>query len=427
MKFRTYSLLVIGVAATVVGMGFLLTARTAYYSGLVTAAEVELLRASGKWRSQRSQQGASEAAPIPSGNVRMVARYGDLDSRLRELFSESELRPGRTYRFELPPSSSSAGGNAFLMRVTDDAGDFYVVLEPEANPPERWTMLRRERLLGAAAPLFFGVALCGGLLYLMLDRGSRRLLALSQWAGSLRGAEGGREPPDFGFQEVNKLARALQSSVEAVAESGRRERAFSRFASHELRSPLAVISANIDILELSASGSGPNGAAALRRMRRAVEHMTNLTQSLLWLAKSETGLPSPEPVDLLEVCRDLVAENDYLAQGRPVQVDIAGDEQAVMVPRTFCEIVLRNLVRNALQYTESGTIRIAVQGDSVAVLNPVDFAPPSAARNRAQPDEHGFGIGMLLVETIAERLGWKLEVLDDAQWHSVTVRFRPLT
>jgi signal transduction histidine kinase len=268
-----------------------------------------------------------------------------------------------------------------------------------------------------------GVLVCIGFFYVMLDRGGRRLASLARWAGTLGPHAVAGEVPDFRFEEVNQLARALHGSFVAVADSVRREQEFSRFVSHELRSPLAVISANVDILESSPRNAGDT-AAALLRMRHAVNRITNVSQALLWLTKAEVELPEAEPVDLVECCRQLVRENEYLRRGREVEVAVGGDPAALELLRVFCEIVLRNVIRNALQYAQAGTVRIDVAQGAVTVTNPVDERRfPGIESIEGVGDEHGFGIGMLLVETVAGKLGWTVDIHRGSDGHSVTLKF----
>jgi signal transduction histidine kinase len=190
--------------------------------------------------------------------------------------------------------------------------------------------------------------------------------------------------------------------------------------SHELRTPLAAMQGNIEVLERGAARDPELLHESLTDMRREVGRLIRMTNDLLLLGQSETGIQlRREPVEidtlLLEVLREL----------RPLAGEVklrlgAEDQAMVLGDRDRLKQALLNLGVNALQHTQSeGTVTLSLelQDARVAIavadtgagiapeLLPHVFqrffrADPSRNRNRG-----GAGLGLSIVKWIAEAHG----------------------
>ena len=193
-------------------------------------------------------------------------------------------------------------------------------------------------------------------------------------------------------------------------------------ASHELRSPLSVIRAEVDVA-LAAPDAEPE---ELREMARAVIRATERTEALLegllTLTTSQRGLAGREPVDVAEAVRAAAHAVAPAAASTGVEVHLeARGEAWVDGDRELLRRLVENLLENAVRYNdERGWARVsaAARGDEVriAVANTGAELPPDAVGRLTQPFERlgrraggrGAGLGLSIVEAVTAAHGGRL-------------------
>ena len=210
--------------------------------------------------------------------------------------------------------------------------------------------------------------------------------------------------------ELGILARALDAHTSQLRAFLDRERFFTGDVSHELRTPLTVIMGAAEILLQD------DTQAALRapslRIYRAAQEATECVTVLLLLARAP-GVDEVEPVSVSAVARRETERHQAMVADKPVVLRCVGDADVVVrAPRELCTSAIGNLVRNACQYTESGTVTVSLAPNRVIVE---DTGPglPDAVRQvlgqaeRAAPSSGsaGTGLGLSLVTRICEYLG----------------------
>ena len=242
------------------------------------------------------------------------------------------------------------------------------------------------------------------LAWLLVRKISQPIGRLSRWADGLTLADLDNPLPDHRYRELDLVAERLFGAFERIAQVMENEHRFLRNASHELRTPIAVMSSTLEVLDKLAART-PRGAAedkAIARLNRAVRTMQQLTETLLWLGRDTENLPPAEPVALYELLVSLVADNRYLLSHKQVAIQMSGDEVTLHTQRVPCAIVLTNLVRNAFQYTHEGVVEIALNGDELIIRNQC----LNQQSEQASSSDYGFGLGLVLVEQLTARLGW---------------------
>ncbi|MEF1230904.1 HAMP domain-containing sensor histidine kinase, partial [Vibrio fortis] len=190
------------------------------------------------------------------------------------------------------------------------------------------------------------------------------------------------------------------SSLSSVQESLEREQRFLGYASHELRTPIAVTRTNSELLRKMITKQLPaeKQLEVLDRIERAGFTMTDLTETLLWLNRQEgKSLPS-YPVSLGKSIQQIVGELGYLLQGKSVEVTTTVDQTTLELPEGLCRIVISNLIRNAFQHTENGIVEIAQAGDTLSIVN--RNTEPKIGR-----DDLGFGLGLELTQRLIAQYG----------------------
>jgi signal transduction histidine kinase len=231
--------------------------------------------------------------------------------------------------------------------------------------------------------------------------------------------------------ENEELARQLRvREGEAHAARQRAEEASlakSRFlaaASHDLRQPLHSLSLLLD--HVLHSTQDPKTGQILRQAARSADSLDKLFTGLLDLSRLEAGSLTPEvrQMSLGALLKRL--ENDYrpLAQGKGLAFRCAESDAWVRSDPAMLERVLRNLLDNAVKYTETGEIAVNVEPrdseirvtvrDTGIGIDPADrtriFEEYYQARNPARDRRQGIGLGLAIVKRLCTVLGHAIEV-----------------
>jgi signal transduction histidine kinase len=214
--------------------------------------------------------------------------------------------------------------------------------------------------------------------------------------------------------EALPLIRAVNAALDRLDDAFARQRRFSQDVAHELRTPLAILTTEVDLLE---------DRATAKRLRRDIDGLARLVTQLLDAA--EAPPPAPDRLaDLAEVC---AATADALrpaaaAQGRAIAVSGAPGPVWVRGDPDALGRAVRNLLDNALAHTPAGT-EVELRIVPPATVEVADHGPgvPEAQRmlvferfwraDRRRP--RGAGIGLSLVSEIAARHGGSVSVRDN--------------
>ena len=210
--------------------------------------------------------------------------------------------------------------------------------------------------------------------------------------------------PDFAvdspYDELRRIESALLSSKQEIRRYFRREQEFSRFASHEIRTPLMVMRGSVDILS-ALPLEEPAAHRAVARIDDACHEMVLLTELFLILGRDEIETRHFQSVSLEALIGEMVERLE--TDGRRIDVTVNA-AQTVYVPPVLMKALLRNLTRNAIIHG-SGDIHLNLSEDTLSVRN---------AMAETDTTSQGFGFGLVIVERICERLGWRFTVFREA-------------
>jgi signal transduction histidine kinase len=249
---------------------------------------------------------------------------------------------------------------------------------------------------------------------------ARPVEALYQWAKKLNLVDLEKPIPTFKFKELNSLAEIVHSSIESVGESMTKEREFLKYASHELRTPISILRTNSAFLDKVSPNPSSKEREIRDRIQRASLTMKGITEVLLWLGRDE-DYPIPyEDVELSEFLSQLVAEQQFLFDGKDVDLALKLESCTQYLPKEALRILLTNLIRNAFQHTDSGTINIIQQENKVVIENPYD----EGSFLNKDVNEIGFGLGLKLSHKLADRLDWELRSYQRHRLNIVEIRFK---
>lgn len=235
----------------------------------------------------------------------------------------------------------------------------------------------------------------------------------------------------FAGNELEPIARSIDSYMERLDGFVEREQSFTSTASHELRTPLAVIRGAVELLEAQMADR-PATANALARIQRAVREMTEFTDALLMLSREESGASRSEArCEIRQMLLRVVEDLRSVVAGRRIALDIAQAQSLyVAAPESMVAMVIGNIVRNALQHgtgdeivcrLSDGKLTVANAGTLPGTLPDADLAQTPARRFTTHPGGHG--MGLYLVRRICERYRWGIELKNTSQGVLATVGF----
>ncbi|NMG37800.1 two-component sensor histidine kinase [Chelativorans sp. ZYF759] len=346
-------------------------------------------------------------------------------------------------RSEAAPRQRLAGeGEGFSQTVVDgETWRVYTVLNPGRGVQVMVgdnLKIRQSLVNGVMMGTLFPMTLMlpvGGLLIWLAVRGGLAPLDRMARALSARRADDLRPVGDeSGPAELRPMLAALNGLFARVEAAREREKSFTAFAAHELRTPLAGVKTQAQIA--LASKDPEVRARALAQIAGGVDRSSRLVSQLLDLAAadaSEDDLP-PEPADLGRVLEDAKRAVEPLRQRSGVTFAVAGNlDGRVACNEPLATTALKNVLENALLHSpDGGCIAISTaSGDglvSVVVedegpgMNEDDIEHAAERFFRGQtPLSSGTGLGLAIVETVLKRAGGTLAIANRPGGRGLTV------
>lgn len=236
-----------------------------------------------------------------------------------------------------------------------------------------------------------------------------------------------------GQNALQETVRERTSELEGVnlrlAQISARRQQFISDIGHELRTPLTIMRGEADVTLRKADASPSEYRSALERVRRQVQHTSDLVDDMLFVAASESGNApvAALTVDLAQLVRDVCASvtPGGALGGRDLEVRVDCDEAPVMGDAKRLRRLLLILLENAVQYSPAGSkIAFELDGNSdprvVKVSNSCPDLMPGevelaferyyrgARARRTHP--HGSGLGLPLAKAIAESHGGSISL-----------------
>jgi signal transduction histidine kinase len=272
-----------------------------------------------------------------------------------------------------------------------------------------------EELLPVLLPTLLAALIIGAL---TLQDGLRPLQQIARAAAGITPAASEKRLPSSDLpRELAALVAAINAALDRLDEGFRAQRDFTADAAHQLRTPLAILTAHLDTL-----GNRAEAAA----LRDDVARMSRLVEQLLQVAELEALTLKPEEMtDLSALAVEVAEALAPLAVARGRDIAVLGAEAPVLIHGNHDSLhqALRNLVENALNHTGEGTaVDIAVQARP-PTLSVRDRGPGVAVVDRDKlfqrfwradrSSGRGAGLGLAIVQRIAAAHGAEV-ALDDA-------------
>ncbi|WOT04200.1 sensor histidine kinase [Shewanella youngdeokensis] len=370
-------------------------------------------------KRQAKDQQVTDGQPVKIRGVVVASRWEDLPPQIQANINEQELVPGELMKsidgnpFFSPPK---AGFFAIKMQHGDQVryvSSMFLSPHDLKNRPRKGSHFLYIFLTGLVGIIVFSLAP-----YLILRKVTNPVEKLKNWAKGLNKEQLSQPIPDFHYSELNTLADIVQSSLDSVQESLAREQQFLGYASHELRTPIAVTRTNTELLrKMMLKGlSTEKQLQVLDRIDRASVTMTDLTETLLWLNRQADKSIPLKPVAIGVLTKQLFEELGYLLKGKMVEISFETDDTIQQLPEALCRIVLTNLIRNALQHTCEGQVMVTQKNSLLTISN-------ENLQSDYIKDELGFGLGLELTQRLVKHYGWHYKNVCTDNGHYVEIDF----
>jgi signal transduction histidine kinase len=363
------------------------TRLTAWYVGLL-AVVVACLLAFVVSRLNGGLTGAVDRTL--SGAAAQIRKSGDVDATAvtaAQLVQDGRVTAWRGNLARTPlarapggPLTRRIGGEEYRIRAVGDGGRLVVVAQTLDNVQDASD--RVVTLLAIAVPVALLIAALGG-----------------WWL-------------------AGKALRPLNQSLESLARGVEQRERLIADTSHELRSPLAAMRAELDV----ALDAGEPSLEVLESTREEVDRLSRIVDDLLTLARLDAGAVdvAREPLDLRELAAAVASRLAPLG----VPIEVTGDAAVALADPRHLERALRAVVDNAVK--AGGPVTIGVwRHDGRAGLTVADAGPgvPAAERERiferfARLDpargRGGSGLGLAIARELVEASGGTLELREDS-------------
>ena len=231
--------------------------------------------------------------------------------------------------------------------------------------------------------------------------------------------------------EVAQLARAFDHYQARLDSLLRREQEFTANASHELRTPLTAIHTSCELLADDRM-LAPKSAQRVAAIAKAARRMSTEIEALLLLAR-EQAPGEDQTVSVAEIVNDMVEpyRTELRDRGLGLDIDIAPDAVLTLNPRVL-QLVISNLVRNAIQCTVEGRIGIRFHDDALEISD-TGVGIPASQLDRiferyyrvddARPG--GTGLGLAIAKRVCDQFGWRIHAASvEGQGSTFTLRFK---
>ncbi len=343
-----------------------------------------------------------------------------------------------------PPPDSGRHPRGFVtIRLKDETWRVYTMRSPGddtivevSEKFEARSEVTGRIVWGVSLPLLFVLPVIGLLVWLGVRWGLRDLRRFASGVGA-RTPEHLSPIDETVPAELEPLAQALNQLLAKLQRSLAQERLFTDNAAHELRTPLAALSVQAEVVRNAPPG--PERDAMLDDFSQGVRRTSVLLDQLLTLARLQHATTEAAPVTLREVAAEAIATAYPRALGRRIELSLSGETDVTFRTRkAMAAMLLGNLLDNAIKYSPEGSaveVTIAVEdGDPVVLVRDHGPGIPEAEREavfkrfyrgkgRTEP---GSGLGLAIVRTICDLLPADIALMtpEDGQGLCAKVRLR---
>ena len=220
--------------------------------------------------------------------------------------------------------------------------------------------------------------------------------------------------------EVAMLVAAIEHYRGRIARFVDRERSFTRDASHELRTPITVIRMSADLLAAK-GGLAAEDIKLVDRIQRACRDMQELIDAFLVLSREQGEGLRTEAVDVGDLVAQELEGVQELAEKKGIAIELECDNgPSLNANRRVVSILVSNLIRNAVNYTDRGKVVVRVGARQVQVIDSGRGISEEKLASIYKPhvrgseqSRSGYGVGLAIVKRLCEQNGWQVSLTSE--------------
>lgn len=215
--------------------------------------------------------------------------------------------------------------------------------------------------------------------------------------------------------EIGILARTLESSMQQINDALAREKCFTRDASHELRTPVAIIKNAVEVYR-EKNPTESNNSGLIERISEAAMQMEQTVTTLLVLAREEHTSAKKTSTQLLPLIENSILDHSYLLNEKDVEVSVSDKCNAhVLAQQGMLKVLLDNIISNAFQYTNLGEVNIDFTDNTLIISDTGPGIEKDISENITDASikgsqSTGYGFGLSIVKRLCEHQNWQLSV-----------------
>ncbi|WP_057937148.1 sensor histidine kinase [Algoriphagus resistens] len=216
-------------------------------------------------------------------------------------------------------------------------------------------------------------------------------------------------------KEFKELESAVNALIIRARETFYNQKKFTENASHELQTPLAIISTKLELM-LEKESLDPANAENIEQILQTIQRLTKLNKSLLLLSKIENRqFNEPSLVDFSKLVNQCVEDLEDFANFRNIEISV--DKSAnltYLMDESLASILVSNLIRNAIFHNiPNGKVHIIINENSFQVTNTgkKEELDSSKIFDRFQKETNtnsGTGLGLAIVQAICKLYGFEV-------------------
>ncbi|MEM7564097.1 MAG: histidine kinase dimerization/phospho-acceptor domain-containing protein [Pseudomonadota bacterium] len=213
--------------------------------------------------------------------------------------------------------------------------------------------------------------------------------------------------------EIGQLSHVYADLVDRLAQFIQREKAFTRYASHELMTPISILNNNLELLHNPDLDSEMRDRA-IERLHHAVQQMQRQIEIFLMLAREENIEPAAQPLDWTKLLKRLVSQFPQVSLSLEVL-----SEPVSYIAEPIVQTILTNALGNVVKHglVDQGEYKavLVLQKNRLQLSNEISKAPGDT--------QSRFGFGLEINQKLCQAIGWRFSASRENSEFFVTLEF----
>ena len=226
------------------------------------------------------------------------------------------------------------------------------------------------------------------------------------------------------FDDLNHTVKQLTDRNRSVY---MQQKEFIENASHELQTPIAIFQSKLDNL-MQSSSLQASDASTLSELEQTAQRMARLNKNLLLLSKIDNDqFRNTETIDVAKVLHGIVENVKHVADAENISISLRSEPITIEANKTLIEILLTNLLHNAVRHNQpGGSLMIELRNSKLVISNsgaPLKMDPEKIFErfSKEGATENNTGLGLAIVKKICTTSGYQIDYQYNNELHVFTL------